>query len=130
MVQFGMKTEPNQTKLFVKFKIIELNRIICISNWTELFQTKLNYFELNRTVIIGTIEGKKSNFSYRTELNYSELNRTVSNGTKLFWAELNCFSSVSELLVIVQFFFGSVQQFSLVFSVFFSPLGIRRWEEE
>jgi hypothetical protein len=25
MVQFGMKTEPNQTELFAKFKISELN---------------------------------------------------------------------------------------------------------
>ena len=54
----------------------------------------------------------KLNFSYRTELNCSELNWTVSNRTELFWTELNYFSLVSELLVMVQFFFFGLVQFS------------------
>lgn len=29
---FGMKTEPNRTELFIKFKIIELNQTVCILN--------------------------------------------------------------------------------------------------
>jgi len=119
MVRFGMKTEPNQTKLFVIFKITELNQTVCISNWTELFQS-----ELNRTTIIYNVEKKiqkqtKSNFSYRTELNCFELNRTILNWTKPFWTKLNYFSSVSELLVMIQFYFILVQ-FSFLF--FFPPL--------
>jgi len=54
MVRFEMKTEPNQTKLFAKFKIIklnclyfELNRIV--SNRTELLLLiQLNYFLKNK----------------------------------------------------------------------------------
>jgi len=63
MVQFGMKTEPNWTELFAKFKITELNWTVCISNWTKPFQTELNCSELNWTVIIDTFEKnmKKTN---------------------------------------------------------------------
>ena len=53
MVQFGMKTEPNWTELFAKFKITELNCLhfelnLTVSNWTELFRTVIiNTFEKN-----------------------------------------------------------------------------------
>jgi len=46
MVQFEMKTEPNQTELFAKFKITELNCLhfelnSTVSNRTELVRTEL-----------------------------------------------------------------------------------------
>jgi len=121
MVQFGMKTEPNWTELFAKFKITELNCLHFELNWTvsnrsELFRTELNcyYWYLWKKY-----EKNKWNWILVTELNW-----TVLNWTDLFWIELNCFelncfSSVSELLVIVQFFFGSVQfNSSIQFLVF------------
>ena len=92
MVRFEMKTEPNQTELFAKFKIIELNRTVCISNWTVIIDTVEKIYNKN-----------KRNRILVTELNYSELNQTVLNRTELFWNELNCFSSFLELLVMIQF---------------------------
>jgi len=45
MVQFEMKTEPNQTELFAKFKITELD---CLHfELIQLFQTEPNCSELN-----------------------------------------------------------------------------------
>jgi len=79
MVRFGMKTEPNQTELFAKFKITELNWTVYISNWIELFQTELNCFELNCYYWYSWKKKTKLNFSYRTELNCFKSNWTISN---------------------------------------------------
>jgi len=44
MVQFGIKTEPNWTELFAKFKITELNCLHFEPNWTVSNRTELNCF--------------------------------------------------------------------------------------
>ena len=62
----------------------------------------------------------KRNWLLVTKLTCSELNITVSNWTVLNWTE---FSSVSKLLVMVQFF-CSIQQFSSNFLVFCPSLPI------
>jgi len=56
MVQFGMKTELNQTELFAKFFFKKKNWTELFAFRIELFWTEPNYFKPNIIVIIGTIE--------------------------------------------------------------------------
>jgi len=97
----GLGWNLDQTKLFVKFKITKLNCLHfelnrTVSDKTELFWTERNSYYWYSWKKKQT----KSNFSYRIEFNCSEFNRIVLNRT-LFRTELNCFSSISELFLIV-----------------------------
>jgi len=109
----GSVRDENWTELFAKFKITELNCFKpswTIPNWTEL----LLLIPLKKI----WKKQMKLNFSYRTELNCFESNWTVSNWT------------VSELLVMVQFFFGSVQ--FLVIKLLTVPWSMAcvKWEKQ
>jgi len=90
---FGMKTEPNRTELFARFKITE-------PNYTEPNCTKPNRYYWYRLKNI-----KKKN----------KRNRIL----EVLKTKPNCFSSVRELLVMVRFFFGLVRFSSTIRFGFF-----------
>ena len=117
-----VKIEPNWNKLFVKFKIAESNWTVCILNQIKLFQIESSCFEPNCYYLYRWKKTKKKTNEIEF-YNFLKPIWTIPNRTKLLRIKPNCFSSVQELLEMVQFFwFGLVQQFHSVL------LSTHNWE--